>query len=112
MSNAESTKEKFRVELGAELDASALPGNDAYKALLEKCGDEIEQKKDALKWGQIDAGIASVFEAICVRQTVAAVAKLLGKAAIRQAGTTAAGPTAAGADGRSRSAISLEARLL
>lgn len=99
LSNAESAREKFRVELGTELDASALPGDDAYKALLEKCGDEIEQKKVALKWGQIDAGIASVFEAICVRQTVAAVAKLLGRAAIRQAGTTAAGATAAVADG-------------
>ena len=99
LSNAESAKEKFRIELGAELDAAALPGDAAYKALLEKCGDEIERKKDALKWGQIDAGIASVLEAICIRQTVKAVAKLLGRAAIRQAGTMTAGAVSAVADG-------------
>ena len=99
LSNAETAKEKFRIELVAELDAAALPGDDAYKALLVKCGDEIERKKDALKWGQIDAGIASVFEAVCIRQTVKAVAKLLGKAAIRQAGTTTAGAVSAVADG-------------
>ena len=38
-------------------------------------------------------------EAVCIRQTVAMVAKILGKAAGRQAGTMAAGAGAAIADG-------------
>ncbi len=97
--NAESEREAFKVGLEAELDSAALPGDDAYKALLEECGERIEQKKDALKWGQIDAGIAGVIEAVCIRQTVAAVGRLLGKAAARQAGTMAAGAAGAVADG-------------
>ena len=97
--NAESEREAFKVGLEAELDSAALPGDDAYKALLEECGERIEQKKGALKWGQIDAGIACVIEAVCIRQTVAAAARVLGNAAARQAGTMVAGGTAAVADG-------------
>lgn len=97
--NAECAKETFRLELEAELDTAELPGDEAYKALLEECGERIEQKKDDLKWGQIDAGIAVTLEAVCIRQTIATVAKLLGKTAGRQAGTMAAGAGAAVADG-------------
>lgn len=97
--NAECAKETFRLELETELDTAELPGDDAYKALLEECGERIEQKKEELKWGQIDAGIAVALEAACIRQTVAAAAKILGKTVARQAGTMAAGAGAAVADG-------------
>ena len=97
--NAECARASFRLELEAELDTAELPGDDAYKALLEECGERIEQKKEELQWGQIDAGIAVALEAVCIRQTVAMVAKILGKAAGRQAGTMAAGAGAAIADG-------------
>lgn len=97
--NAESEKEAFKVELEAELDTVELPGDEAYKALLSECGERIEQKKEELKLGQIDAGIALALEAVCIRQTVAAVARILGKTAVRQAGTMAAGAGAAVADG-------------
>ena len=97
--NAESAKEAFRLELEDELDTVELPGDDAYKALLEECGERIEQKKEELKCGQIDAGIALALEAVCIRQTVATVAKALGKAAARQSGTMVAGAGAAMADG-------------
>ena len=99
--NAESAKEAFQVGLEAELDFPDLPGDDAYKTLLETCGELIEQKKDDLKWGQIDAGISTAIEAACIRQTVAAVARILGKTGARQAGTMVAGAGAAAADGPS-----------
>ena len=99
--NAECAKETFRLELEAELDTVELPGDDAYKALLVECGERIEQRKEELKWGQIDAGIALALEAVCIRQTVATVAKLLGKPVARQAGTMAAGAGVACADGPS-----------
>lgn len=97
--NAESEREAFKVGLEAELDSVALPGDDAYKALLEECGERIEQKKDALKLEQIGTGIALALEAVCIRQTVAAVSKIIGKTAARQAGTMVAGAGAAVADG-------------
>jgi hypothetical protein len=97
--NAESAKEVFKVELEDELGSVELPGDEDYKALLAECGERIEQKKEELKLGQIDAGIALALEAVCIRQTVAAVGRLLGKAAARQAGTMAAGAAGAVADG-------------
>lgn len=97
--SAESAREAFKLELEAELGSVELPGDDAYKALLVECGERIEQKKNDLKWGQIDAGVALALEAVCIRQTVAAVARILGKTAVRQAGTMAAGAGAAISDG-------------
>lgn len=97
--NAESAKEAFKVELEAELGMVELPGDEAYKALLAECGERIEQKKEELKLGQIDAGIALALEAVCIRQTIATVARILGKTAGRQAGTMIAGAGAAMADG-------------
>ena len=97
--NAESAKEAFRIGLETELDISALPGDDAYKTLLETCGEQIERKKDKLKWEQVNAGIAATLEAVCIRQTVAAAARILGKTGARQAGTMVAGAGAAASDG-------------
>ena len=97
--SAESAREALKLELEAELGSVELPGDDAYKALLVECGERIEQKKSDLTWGQIDAGIALALEAACIRQTVAAVARILGKTAVRQAGTMAAGAGAAISDG-------------
>ena len=97
--NAESAKEAFRIGLETELDISALPGDDAYKTLLETCGEQIERKKDDLKWGQVNAGVAAALEAVCIRQTVAAAARILGKTGARQAGTMVAGVGAAASDG-------------
>ncbi len=97
--NAESAKEVFKVELEDELGSVELPGDEAYKALLAECGERIEQKKEELKLGQIDAGIALALEAVCIRQTVAAVARILGTTAGRQAGTMVAGAGAAVSDG-------------
>ena len=97
--NAECAKETFRLELAAELDTAELPGDGAYNALLEECGERIKQKKEELKSGQNDAGIALAFEAVCIRHTVATVAKIFGKTVARQAGTMAAGAGAAVSDG-------------
>ena len=97
--NADAAKDAFKLELEAELDDVELPGDEVYKSLLEECGNRIEQKKSALNTAQIDAAISVAFEAVCIRQTVATVARILGKAAARQAGTMAAGAGAAVVDG-------------
>ena len=97
--NAEGARMAFKLELEAELDSVVLPGDDAYKTILVECGDKIEQKKAALLEGQLDAGLAAIIEAVCIRQTIAAVTKILGRTAVRQAGTMVAGGGAALADG-------------
>ena len=97
--NVKGANESFRGELEAELATAEFPGDDAYKALMVECGERIEQKKSDLLEGQITAGIALALEAVCIRQTVSAVAGILGKTAVRQAGTMAVGAGAAVADG-------------
>lgn len=97
--SADVAKDAFRISLEEELGEVELPGDDAYKAILAECENRIEQKKSNLKTAQIDAAISVAFEAVCIRQTVATVARILGKAAARQAGTMAAGAGAVVVDG-------------
>jgi len=98
-SNLENARRSFAIQLKEELASGELPGDGEYRAMLEECGERIENSKHNLVVGQIAAGISVAIEAICIRQTVAVVSSLLGKAAARQVGTMAAGATAAVADG-------------
>ena len=97
--NLELESRTFRAELGKELASEEQLGDREYRKLLETCGERIEVAKHELSSAQIDAGISVAIEAICIRQTVSIVARILGKAAARQAGTMAAGAGAAVADG-------------
>lgn len=99
--NAEGARTAFKLALEAELASVALPGDDAYNALLVECGDRIEQQKKALLEGQVEAALVATFEAVCLRQTIAAVSRALGGTAARQAGTMVAGGGLALADGPS-----------
>ena len=83
--NADAARRAFRIELETELDSVELPGDEAYRALLEKCGEGIEAKKDELSIAQVVAGIDLAFEAVFIRSTVAAASVLLGGLATRMA---------------------------
>jgi len=98
-SNLESARRTFAVQLKEELASGELPGDGEYKAMLVECGEKIEKSKCDLAIGQIVAGVSVAIEAVCIRQTVAVVSSLLGRAAARQVGTMAAGAAAAVADG-------------
>ena len=98
-SNLESARRAFAVQLKEELALGELPGDGEYRAMLVECGERIEKSKRDLAVGQIAAGVSVAFEAVCIRQTVAVVSSLLGKAAARQVGTMAAGVGAAAIDG-------------
>lgn len=98
-SNLESARRAFAVQLKDELALGELPGDGGYRAMLVECGERIEKSKRDLAVGQIAAGVSVAFEAVCIRQTVAVVSSLLGKAAARQVGTMAAGAGAAAIDG-------------
>lgn len=89
----------FAQKLGKEFEAAEASGDEAYKALLEQWAENIEDRIVDLTSGQFVAGISVAAEAVCIRETVATVAKLLGGIAARQAGTMAASAGAAIADG-------------
>ena len=89
----------FAHKLGKELEVAEANGDEAYKAVLEQCAENVEKRICDLTSGQLVAGIAVAVEAVCIRETVATVAKLLGGIAARQAGTMAASAGAAAVDG-------------
>ena len=97
--NLTSTRRLLDVQLEGELASSELLGDDAYKALLEECGERMEKSKWELTFGQIEAGIMVMIDAACIRQMVAFVSSILGKAAARQTGTIVASVGAAAAHG-------------
>lgn len=89
----------FHAEIEKELASEQLLGDEEYRKLLETCGERIESVKRDLTAAQLDAGISVAIETLCIRQTVKTVAGILGRAALRQAGTMAAGAGAACVDG-------------
>ena len=99
LKNAEAARQSFMKDLQVELGSVALPGDDAYRAMLTDCGERIEKSKRDLAEGQVTAAISVAIEAACVRFTVATVARILGKSAARMAGSAAVGVGAAVVDG-------------
>lgn len=97
--NVEAERQAFRHELEVELDSIELPGDEAFRNILTDGGERIEKCKRELAEGQIVAAISAIIEATCIRVTVSTVAKILGKAAARMAGSVAVGAGAAVADG-------------
>lgn len=89
----------YKAKLSEISPDDALVNNDEFAEALAKASNEIKDAKDNLAVGQIDAAAAVALEAVCVRQTAAAVAKVLGRAAAREAGAAAIGAGAAAADG-------------
>ncbi len=97
--NLEQDSKEFRGELERKLVSKGLQGDKEFKELLEACETRINAAKREQSLSQRDAGVAVAFEAICVRHTVSVIARILGKAAARQAGTMVAGAGAAVVDG-------------
>lgn len=89
----------FARKLNMELVAAEANGDEEYRERLEQWGERIDKRLSDLRSGQQVAGVAVVFEAVCVRETAAAIAKLLGGIATRQAGTMAASAGATVVDG-------------
>ena len=99
LKNVEAERQSFRHELEVELDSIELPGDEAFRSILTDGGERIEKCKRELAEGQIVAAISAIIEATCIRVTVSTIAKILGKAAARMAGSVAVGAGAAVADG-------------
>ncbi len=97
--NLAEANRAFASRLGAEIETAEAAGDESYKALLVQCDEDVNRSILDLTTGQVVAGISVAVEAVCIRETVAAVAKILGKIAARQAGTMAASAGAAAADG-------------
>ena len=85
LKNAEAARRSFMKDLQAELGSVALPGDDAYRAMLTDGGERIEKSKRELAEGQITAAIGVAIESACIRFTVATIARILGKSAARMA---------------------------
>ena len=99
LKNVESERQTFRHELEVELDSIELPGDEAFRNILIEGAERIEKCKCELAEGQIVAAISAIIEATCVRVTVSTIARILGKAAARMAGSVAVGAGTAVADG-------------
>ena len=97
--NVEAERKSFRHELEVELDSIELPGDEGFKNLLTDGGDRIEESKNNLFSGQTAVTVGTVVEASCIRVTVNAVSRILGRAAARMAGSATVGAGAALADG-------------
>ncbi len=99
LKNVEAERQAFRHELEVELDSVELPGDEAFRNILTDGGERIEKCKRELTEGQIVAAISVIIEATCIRVTVSTIAKILGKATARMAGSVAVGAGSAVADG-------------
>ena len=99
LKNAEAERLSFRHELEVELDSVELPGDESFRNVLINGGERIEKCKRELAEGQIVAAISAIIEATSIRVTVSTIARILGKAAARMAGSVAVGAGAAVADG-------------
>ena len=97
--NLADANKAFALKLGKELETAETIGDDEYKRRLQQWADDVDKRIVDLTSGQLVAGISVAVEAVCVRETVATVAKLLGGIAVRQAGTMAASAGAATVDG-------------
>ena len=99
LKNVEAERQSFKHELEVELDSIELPGDESFRNILLDGGERIEKCKCELAEGQIVAAISAIIEATCIRATVSTIAKILGKAAARMAGSVAVGAGSAVADG-------------
>lgn len=97
--NLADANKSFALKLGKELETAETIGDDEYKRRLQQWAEDVDKGIVDLTSGQLVAGISVAVEAVCVRETVATVAKLLGGIAMRQAGTMAASAGAAAVDG-------------
>jgi hypothetical protein len=97
--NLDAVRKKYRFSMEKELALECLPGDEAYKKMMNECSVRIEEKKLELKSAQNVAAITIAIEALLVRQTVAAVARLLGNAVARQVAALGAGAGFAIVDG-------------
>lgn len=97
--NLDAVRKEYRFSMEKELALECLPGDEAYKKMMNECSVRIEEKKLELKSAQNVAAVTIAIEALLVRQTVAAVARLLGNAVARQVAALGAGAGAAIVDG-------------
>ena len=97
--NLDAVRKEYRFSMEKELALECLPGDKAYEKMMKECSARIEEKKLELKSAQNVAAITTAIEALLVRQTVAAVARLLGNAVARQVAALGAGAGAAIVDG-------------
>ena len=97
--NLADANKAFALKLGKELETAEIIGDDEYKRRLVRWAEDVDKRIVDLTSGQLVAGVSVAVEAVCVRETVATVAKLLGGIAVRQAGTMAASAGAAAVDG-------------
>jgi hypothetical protein len=97
--NLDAVRKEYRFSMEKELALECLPGDEAYKKMMNECSVRIEEKKLELKSAQNVAAITTAIEALLVRQTVAAISRLLGRAVARQVAALGAGAGAAIVDG-------------
>jgi hypothetical protein len=97
--NLDAVRKEYRFSMEKELALECLPGDESYERQMKECSARIEKNKLELKSAQNVAAVTTAIEALLVRQTVAAVARLLGRAVARQVATLGAGAGAAIVDG-------------
>jgi hypothetical protein len=97
--NLDAVRKEYRFSMEKELALECLPGDESYEKMMKECSARIEEKKLELKSAQNVAAITIAIEALLVRQTVAAVARLLGNAVARQVVALGAGAGVAIVDG-------------
>ena len=97
--NLDAVRKEYLFSMEKELALECLPGDEAYEKMMKECSVRIEEKKLELKSAQNVAAVTIAIEALLVRQTVAAVARLLGNALARQVAALGAGAGAAIVDG-------------
>ena len=97
--NLDALRKEYRFSIEKELALECLPGDESYEKHLKEYSAKIEEKKLALKSAQNVAAITTAIEALLVRQTVAAISRLLGRAVARQVAALGAGVVAAIVDG-------------
>ncbi len=97
--NLDAVRKEYRFSMEKELALECLPGDESYEKHLKEYSAKIEEKKLALKSAQNVAAITTAIEVLLVRQTVAAVSRLLGRAVVRQVAALGTGAVAAIVDG-------------
>lgn len=97
--NLDAVRKEYRFSMEKELALECLPGDESYEKMMKECSARIEEKKLELKSAQNVAAITIAIEALLVRQTVAAVARLLGNAVVRQVAALGTGAAVAIVDG-------------
>ena len=97
--NLDALRKEYRFSMEKELALECLPGDESYENHLKEYSAKIEEKKLALKSAQNVAAITTAIEALLIRQTVAVISRLLGRAVARQVAALGTGAAAAIVDG-------------